>query len=85
MADFCSYGAKIVIEADGNQHGTPEAGERDAARSAFIDAQGDRVLRFSNCDVVRDIEMVLDTIQAALDSTPDPSPLEGGEWRDDDG
>jgi len=35
IADFCSYGAKIVIEVDGDQHGTVEAGERDAIRTTF--------------------------------------------------
>jgi very-short-patch-repair endonuclease len=76
IADFCSYGAKIVIEVDGNQHGTVESGEQDAIRTAFMEAQGYRVLRFSNRDVMLIIDIVLDTIAAALSttSTPDPSP-----------
>jgi len=81
IADFCSYGAMIVIEVDGNQHGTVEAGEHDAIRTAFMEAQGYRVLRFSNRDVMLHIDMVLDTIAASLSSapTPNPSPLGGGD------
>ncbi|MCI0599174.1 MAG: DUF559 domain-containing protein [Beijerinckiaceae bacterium] len=79
IADFCSYGAKVVIEVDGEQHGTDGARERDAARAAFMEAQGYRVLRFSNREVMLHIEMVLDTIAAALPPTPNPSPQGEGE------
>jgi very-short-patch-repair endonuclease len=74
IADFCSYGAKMVIEVDGDQHGTVESGEQDAIRTAFMEAQGYRVLRFSNRDVMLQIDIVLDTIAAALASTPTPNP-----------
>jgi very-short-patch-repair endonuclease len=76
IVDFCSYGAKIVIEVDRNPHGTMKSGEQDANRTAFMETQGYRVLRFSNRDVMLHIDIVLDTIAAALSttSTPDPSP-----------
>jgi very-short-patch-repair endonuclease len=72
IADFCSYGAKVVIEVDGGQHGMVEAGEQDAIRTAFMEAQGYRVLRFSNRDVMVHIDIVLDTIAAALSLPPPP-------------
>jgi very-short-patch-repair endonuclease len=76
IVDFCSYGAKIVIEVDRNPHGTMKSGEQDANRTAFMETQGYRVLRFSNRDVMLHIDIVLDTIAAALSttSTPDSSP-----------
>jgi very-short-patch-repair endonuclease len=73
IADFCSYGAKLIIEVAGDQHGTAEAGEQDAIRTALMEAQGYRVLRFSNRDVMLHIDMVIDTIAAALSSTPTPN------------
>ncbi len=79
IADFCSYGAKIVIEVDGEQHGAAEAQEHDAIRTAFLEAQGYRVLRFSNHDVILHIDIVLDTIAATLSPTPNPSPQGGGD------
>jgi very-short-patch-repair endonuclease len=79
IADFCSDGAKLVIEVDGDQHGMAEAGEQDAIRTAFMAAQRYRVLRFSNRDVMLHIDMVIDTIAAALSPTPNPSPRGGGE------
>jgi very-short-patch-repair endonuclease len=83
IADFCSHRAKLVIEVDGNQHGDDQSIARDAVRTAQIEAQGYRVLRFSNHDVMLAIESVLDTILAALNvtPTPDPSPQGGGEAR----
>jgi very-short-patch-repair endonuclease len=66
IADFCSHGAGLVIEVDGNQHGDDAMRLRDAARTANLNAQGYRVLRFSNHDVMTSIDVVLDTIAAAL-------------------
>jgi very-short-patch-repair endonuclease len=81
IADFCSHGAGLVIEVDGNQHGDDAMRLRDAARTANLNAQGYRVLRFSNHDVMTSIDVVLDTIAAALEPTPtpNPSPQGGGE------
>ncbi|MGO9006996.1 MAG: endonuclease domain-containing protein [Beijerinckiaceae bacterium] len=74
ITDFCSHGAKVIIEVDGNQHGDDASLLRDAARTAHLRSQGYRVLRFSNQDVMTSIEVVLDTIAAALEPTPTPSP-----------
>ena len=80
IADFCSHGAKLIIEVDGNQHGEDKAIAKDVARTAYLESQDYRVLRFSNHDVMTAIDSVLDTIAAALEitPTPDPSPQGGG-------
>jgi very-short-patch-repair endonuclease len=74
ITDFCSHGAKLIIEVDGNQHGDDAMIVRDAVRTASLCAQGYRVLRFSNHDVMTSIDVVLDTIVAALEPTPTPNP-----------
>ena len=82
VVDFCCLPVRLVIEVDGNQHAFHQALAYDEKRTAFLKAQGFRVLRFSNYDVMRDIDVVLDTIQAALvptTPTPGPSPQERGE------
>jgi very-short-patch-repair endonuclease len=74
--------SKLIIEVDGGQH-TPE---RDAARTAALTAQGFRIIRFWNNDVLNNIEGVLEVILAALagerkeeeeeeEEDPHPSPL----------
>ena len=50
--DFASRQKKLVIEVDGGQHSE----ERDAARTAIIEAEGYRVLRFWNNEVLRNRE-----------------------------
>ena len=69
IVDFCDLGARLVVEIDGNQHGEPVARERDQIRDAFLRDQFFRVLRFSNAEVQQQIDVVLDTILAALDRT----------------
>lgn len=46
---------------------TQEALANDARRTAFLEAQGYRVLRFSNIDVLTNIEGVVLAIEAAVE------------------
>jgi very-short-patch-repair endonuclease len=75
IVDFCCLSARLVIEVDGNQHGTDEALAFDAKRTALIAMHGFRVLRFSNADVRRSLESVLETLLAWLDG-PQTSDVE---------
>ena len=70
FADFCSHGARLVIELDGGQHAI--AVEADNTRTAFLNSEGYRVLRFWNNNVIESLDGVLKTIAANL-----PSPLVG--------
>ena len=74
IADFCSHGAKLIIEVDGEQHGDEMIAMRDSTRTAFLNSAGYRVIRFSNRDVLLEIDSVLNTIAAALEATPTPNP-----------
>ena len=70
-----------MIEVDGEQHGFDHNLRRDEERTRVLAAQGFRVLRFSNREVMTSIDEVLDTIFAALarpTPTPGPSPQGGG-------
>ena len=66
IADFVCHAAKLVIELDGGQHFSDQAEQADAARSAAIEAQGFKVLRFGNHDVMTNRAGVLETIAAAI-------------------
>jgi very-short-patch-repair endonuclease len=61
VADFACWEARVVVELDGGQH----TAERDAARTAAIEANGWEVLRFWNSDVVANTEGVVSVIVAA--------------------
>lgn len=66
IADFCSHGAKLIIEVDGGQHAG--AVERDIARTAFLETEGYRVIRFWNNDVLGNPAGVIDRIAAELEA-----------------
>ena len=72
IADFCCPAGKVIVELDGGQHA--EEIEADQKRSRFLEAQGYRVLRFWNHDVLKDTNAVLERIAEML-SDPHPCPL----------
>jgi len=64
ITDFCAPGKKLVIELDGSQHIGQY--ERDEERTAFLESQGYRVLRFWNHDVMNNIGAVIREIMDCL-------------------
>ncbi len=74
FADFACHTCKIVIEIDGGQHN--EAGHiaADVQRTAYLEAQGYKVLRFWNNEVMENVEGVLASIQRALVQTKRAAP-----------
>ncbi len=65
IADFLCFEARLIIELDGGQHAINA--EEDAQRTAMLEREGYRVLRFWNNQVRENIEGVMQTIAAALD------------------
>jgi very-short-patch-repair endonuclease len=66
IADFASFDARLVIEVDGATHSTDEELARDAARTTMLAAQGFALLRFTNDEVFRNLDGVLETIRLKL-------------------
>ena len=65
IVDFFCAKSKLVIEVDGDSHA--EQMEYDAARTQWLCEQHQcRVLRFTNHDVLTNIEAVVEMIRAAL-------------------
>ncbi len=76
VVDFVCFGARLVIEVDGGQHAQQQ--DRDAQRTTWLEAQGFRVLRFWNHEVLGNIEGVAETIAGALRAPPLPGPAPHG-------
>jgi very-short-patch-repair endonuclease len=77
IVDFASHRARIVIECDGGQHND----DVDAERTRLIEAEGYRMLRFWNHDILGNRDGVYTVIAAAVrDRHPHPaSPIKGEE------
>jgi very-short-patch-repair endonuclease len=65
-ADFCCREHRLIIEVDGATHSTDLEVERDRHRQLHLEALGYSVLRFTNDELFRNMEGVLDTILAKL-------------------
>jgi len=62
IADFYCHQAKLVIEVDGGQHFSDETIEYDRIRDEFMRSAGLTVLRFTNTDVINNIDGVIEVI-----------------------
>ena len=60
VADFYCAQAQLVIEIDGPSHLRQE--EYDQARTAWLESQGYRVVRYTNSEVQENIAAVLENI-----------------------
>jgi very-short-patch-repair endonuclease len=74
VLDFVCLESKLVVEVDGGQH---LDSVHDQIRDAWLRAQGFRVLRFWNDDVLLRTDAVLQEIAAHLAPSPCPSPARG--------
>jgi very-short-patch-repair endonuclease len=74
FADFACHEKRLIIEVDGRQHNLPAHAAADAARTEFLTAQGYRVLRFWNNEVLQEIEGVMTVILEALSAACPPPP-----------
>jgi very-short-patch-repair endonuclease len=59
ILDFYCHDYKLCIELDGGQHYTTKGQQNDKDRVAFLAQRGIHVLRFSNLDVLKNLEAVL--------------------------
>ncbi|KPQ10575.1 MAG: hypothetical protein HLUCCO17_10950 [Saliniramus fredricksonii] len=66
IVDFCCLKARLVVEVDGGQHTQDSIARYDAARTHELEGQGFTVLRFSNTQVLQEIDTVIETIYAHL-------------------
>jgi very-short-patch-repair endonuclease len=66
IVDFVCFRYRSIVEADGHHHGFDKHRERDAIRDARLAGDSFRILRFSNHDIDRSLNAVIDTIFHAL-------------------
>jgi very-short-patch-repair endonuclease len=70
IADFYCASKQLVIEVDGDSHFTTEGLAYDAIRTQFFAACGLRELRFSNSDVMQNLDAVVQVIVTEMAHPP---------------
>ncbi|MBP7961938.1 MAG: endonuclease domain-containing protein [Caldilineaceae bacterium] len=66
IVDFCSPQARLIIEVDGPIHDYQV--DQDAIRQEYLEGLGFRVIRFTNLQVLNEIEAVVDVIAKVLNT-----------------
>ncbi|HZF35660.1 MAG TPA: endonuclease domain-containing protein [Candidatus Angelobacter sp.] len=64
IVDFVCLSARLIIEIDGPSHEAKV--DQDETRTTWLESQGFRILRFSNEQVLYDLDSVVRTIAAAM-------------------
>ena len=66
IADFYCSSCRLIVEVDGDSHFTQRGTHYDARRTAALEAEGIRVIRVTNLEVMEQFEGVCLRIQDAL-------------------
>ena len=66
ILDFASHRERLVIEVDGSQHADPRHLAHDEIRTRKLEARGYAVLRYANCQVLQNLDGVMEDIIAKL-------------------
>jgi very-short-patch-repair endonuclease len=70
IVDLYCPSAKMVIEVDGSQHFYDDGLEHDKERDAYINSLGLKVLRFTNIEVLTNMQGVFDKIIENMNEIP---------------
>ena len=62
VVDFVCSEKMLVVELDGWTHSTPDEIAHDEHRTSFLNAEGFRVIRFTNIEIMQDIDGLLKLI-----------------------
>ena len=80
IADFYCPKLSLAIEIDGNAHFSKDGVEYDRERNTYFRGAGIQTVRFSNHDVLTQIDVVLANIEETfLDMKGSPSLIKEGE------
>lgn len=79
IVDFVCLDRTLVVEVDGKYHDTPEMMEADKLRTELLEELGYKVIRFTNEQVIGNIDEVLQTILTELNLRTSQKVLPSGE------
>jgi very-short-patch-repair endonuclease len=74
IADFACLSVKLIVELDGESHDFEERQRADQYRDAFFASEGFQTLRFTNEQVMSNLEGVVEAIRQIASSRASGSP-----------
>ncbi len=85
IVDFYCHSLGLVVEIDGDSHGEVAAKVYDQKRTLWLKNHGLEIFRFSNHEVMEEIDGVMETLQTFIETkqkeeAPQP-PSEKGEFK----
>ncbi|MYE88039.1 DUF559 domain-containing protein [Candidatus Poribacteria bacterium] len=83
ITDFYARDVELIVEVDGDTHFTPEAKSYDTARTDYLSQLGLTVLRFTNLEILQQLNGVMEQINHAI-QTVHPSEIPLQQWRRSD-
>src|SRR5580693_2174186 len=72
IVDFVCFGIKLVVELDGDSHNNRQ--NYDAKRTEYLNGLGYKVMRFTNEDVMNNLEGVVETLYSEAKSLASRTP-----------
>jgi 5-methyltetrahydrofolate--homocysteine methyltransferase len=76
ITDFVCLKKRLIIEVDGLIHQLPEVKENDEFRQAWLESQGFKVIRFTNSEIIGDLDNVISKIEITLNNQKDYNEVE---------
>jgi len=70
IADFYCHEKKLIIEIDGGIHKSDDIKENDQNRSAELDRLGISVIRFTNEEILGNIDQVINNLKIFISQLP---------------
>ncbi len=87
ILDFFCKSKRLAIEVDGETHFEQSQKKYDVVRTEWLNSVFIQVIRFTNDEVIYDLDVVLEKLKHIV-TTPNPSSIEegwrrarGGDWR----
>ena len=66
IADFACLKCRLIIEIDGKYHDYGTQPVKDLERTAYLEQQGFKVIRFTNDEIIGNIDAVIENIKQYL-------------------
>ncbi len=72
IVDFYCHELKLILEIDGKYHNSEEQKSEDFKRSELLQFQGLKEIRFTNEEIINDIDLVLKKLEQEINPLPQP-------------